>query len=1412
MSSLFDIAKSGVQSYRQSLAVTGQNIANINTDGYRRREADLGEVTATQGGITATSSQAGLGVRVEGIRRSFDAYLLSRANSSTSEYEKVDSFLKQVAALENTLLPDGSDLGTRIGQFFDSLQQVSASPGDLAPRLIAIEEGRSLANGFKTVAGQLSELKSSAKAQANDTITGINLLTKQLGEVNGRVLSSGQGAQSPNSVLDLRDKIVADLSKLVDVTVEYTDRGVANLTIGSTGAGPALVTATSVNDLGILEKPTGLQPVLVSGSSRTPTNQVQNGMLAGLIDSYSFVDEVIKDIDQLAVTVSQEMNTQHRLGLTMDGVSGGDMFTASGLSASLGSANRGDVVTEITVTDSSLLPRQDMSFVYRDDLNAWSLTTPNIEANILGSNQVVGSGFSVSFNGAPMDGDVVLLSSLTGAAQAMEFRLERGQDIAAAASTLVSQDSANTSDAVITATKVEATKYSEPPSIDTIFRNSDSPIVATQFLKEGVVATIPAGAQNVNISSFDQQAQIQFELSSDEFESASNLEFTLEGTTYNFDLSYSSAYPLEDSASTWQEVDEIGLALNRGVLRSTDSSELSLADLGIFVSAAGGNLTLAAAAGTFSSTAQVTHASGTASGLITSPAEAANIQIFTREGRHIAGTPLTLTQIATLVNSDNGFADSAEYRADYLNITDDAYRGMDLDVLRSDGMYRATIGADGSTAQALGDDTDVPVSATNDYTIDVALANGRTEALDIPAGSSAEYAASLINDSLTQLGVQAQASTRVLLSGFSGTGTVNFYIEGLNQSPIEIEADIAEGQLSSLVDVINVSESLTGIRAHLTEGGDRIVLESDTGKDILFSNVAATSPSFEAEVIGLTGNRAANPITLNDTSAATVLNSARFSGTIDIVSGDEYTISIDSATPVAADLDPHTGGLVAVDNNMDGTIKTLSFEVNSQADTNSSDVEGLAAVAAGGFYYIDLPEDTDRPRFVAQVFAKDLDDLSATGVSTAMAGILRDQAPVSSIIGGVAIDSDNRPEDGSSVYVTFADDTYAITMEDGEVVVTGGEAGRLTAYYDSDDYLRVVASGSLSAQEITIPSDTTNDDAASLFGLTSVTNRTAGTSFALPNAATTMSLSLNGVDGTLEVDTDGTLDVTGLPTGVTAEISSADTGEYRVVFSYDAGDGPIAFDKDDDTQALGFKTIDYNLRLRDGTIEISSLDTVAVDIMAGAESLSQQRIRMGNLPNEDLIVVVTGDGALSLSASYDLADPLNMIEELDIQFVNESGTQLEVFDAITGHSIATRALDHNSEAVAAGYHFRIDGAAEIDDVFHIAENVGGVGDGRNVDALLALQNDDVAGAFSGGFQKVFASILTTVGASVRSNDIALAAAESNRDAAIEAETSFSGVNLDMEAAALLEYQQAYQASARVLTTARELFETLIQSV
>ena len=74
------------------------------------------------------------------------------------------------------------------------------------------------------------------------------------------------------------------------------------------------------------------------------------------------------------------------------------------------------------------------------------------------------------------------------------------------------------------------------------------------------------------------------------------------------------------------------------------------------------------------------------------------------------------------------------------------------------------------------------------------------------------------------------------------------------------------------------------------------------------------------------------------------------------------------------------------------------------------------------------------------------------------------------------------------------------------------------------------------------------------------------------------------------------------------------------------------------------------------------------------------------------------------------------------------------------------------------------------------------------------------------------AVVASVGASVQSTNLNLSSSEMIKDAAASSASELSGVNMDEEAAQLIEYQQAYQASARVLQTARELFDALIDRI
>ena len=82
----------------------------------------------------------------------------------------------------------------------------------------------------------------------------------------------------------------------------------------------------------------------------------------------------------------------------------------------------------------------------------------------------------------------------------------------------------------------------------------------------------------------------------------------------------------------------------------------------------------------------------------------------------------------------------------------------------------------------------------------------------------------------------------------------------------------------------------------------------------------------------------------------------------------------------------------------------------------------------------------------------------------------------------------------------------------------------------------------------------------------------------------------------------------------------------------------------------------------------------------------------------------------------------------------------------------------------------------------------------------------------GGYSNQFNDLVTTAGFHVRTGEQNLVNANSIYEVALDRKSEFSGVDLDTEAANLLEQQQAYQALARVLSTAKEMLDTLLRSI
>ncbi|WP_199608989.1 flagellar hook-associated protein FlgK [Flocculibacter collagenilyticus] len=140
-----------------------------------------------------------------------------------------------------------------------------------------------------------------------------------------------------------------------------------------------------------------------------------------------------------------------------------------------------------------------------------------------------------------------------------------------------------------------------------------------------------------------------------------------------------------------------------------------------------------------------------------------------------------------------------------------------------------------------------------------------------------------------------------------------------------------------------------------------------------------------------------------------------------------------------------------------------------------------------------------------------------------------------------------------------------------------------------------------------------------------------------------------------------------------------------------------------------------------------------------------------------------------------------------------------------------------------GLRFRIDGDITANASFTVrrADNDAnddantkpfGPGDNTNALAMLNLQNTKTLDGQSNTFSESYAELVTFVGVETQTRKISTDSFETLLESATERNAAISGVNLDEEAANLIKFQQAYSASSRIISTGRDIFETLLQAV
>lgn len=148
-------------------------------------------------------------------------------------------------------------------------------------------------------------------------------------------------------------------------------------------------------------------------------------------------------------------------------------------------------------------------------------------------------------------------------------------------------------------------------------------------------------------------------------------------------------------------------------------------------------------------------------------------------------------------------------------------------------------------------------------------------------------------------------------------------------------------------------------------------------------------------------------------------------------------------------------------------------------------------------------------------------------------------------------------------------------------------------------------------------------------------------------------------------------------------------------------------------------------------------------------------------------------------------------------------------DSVPYTSGAKITISMNPASTPYEMSLSISGVPKTNDVFTVSSNTGGVEDSGNIVRLGKLQTQSTMLGGTSSFLSSYAAFVNTVGNDTSSAKTASSAQTTLLSQATSARDAVSGVNLDEEAAKLIQYQQAYQASAKVLEIASKIFDTLL---
>lgn len=453
MHGIMNIGRNSMMAYQNAMSVTSNNMANIATAFYSRREPVLND------------SLLGGGVSLANVQRVWDQAASQNVQQKQSAYSQMNMYLERLSDFES-MLGDESVIPF-INDSLAALRSLNSSAADQGKRQLFMDKLSSLAQQFQSLNLQMQTEQTNTNQSIIDNIDEINQLTQQIASINQQI--TGSPGLDPSDLLDLREQTIQKLAGYLNFTTLTDAQGNLNIYLGN---GASLVTGNISFNLSTQPDPANAQNLDIIFNGNDVTKSITGGSLAGLINYGSSITQSSIALGRLSLAIADMFNYQNSLGVDLNGNVGGNIFndinTATAMSSRViananngGSANMG-----VQITDVKKLTTSNYQLTF-DASNNYVLTR-------LSDNSVVSSGsasslplaisvdgFTLNINsGSFSAGDQYIISPTANAAASMKMALTDYHLLALAFPITATANTANTGKGTIQINEITDTATS----------------------------------------------------------------------------------------------------------------------------------------------------------------------------------------------------------------------------------------------------------------------------------------------------------------------------------------------------------------------------------------------------------------------------------------------------------------------------------------------------------------------------------------------------------------------------------------------------------------------------------------------------------------------------------------------------------------------------------------------------------------------------------------------------------------------------------------------------------------------------------------------------------------------------------------------------------------------------------------